>query len=81
METSPLLHLQALGLGQLQHGVAGDARQDGAAQGRGHDLAVDHEEHVHGADLFHVLALHGVQPQHLGIALLLGQGAASMEAA
>ena len=39
----------------------------------GDDLAVDLEEDVHGADFLDVLALHAVQPEHLGVALLLGR--------
>ena len=41
--------------------------------GGGVDLAVDLEHDVHAADFLDVLLLHAVQPQHLCVALLLGQ--------
>ena len=59
-------------LQQFDDGAAGDAGQHCTGAGGGVDLAVDLEHNVHGADLFHILLLHAVQPQHLGEALLLG---------
>ena len=67
-----LLRLIAEVLGQLEDGIAGDAGEDGAVEHRGDDLAVDDEHHVHGADFLDVLLLHAVQPQHLRVALFLG---------
>ena len=59
-------------LHDLDHGSAGDARQDGALAGRGPDLTVDLEHDVHAADFLDVLALLAVQPQHLAVAHGLG---------
>ena len=56
----------------LQAGLSGNTGQDRACECGGDDLAVDLEHNVHRAHLFDVLALHTVQPKHLGISLLLG---------
>src|SRR5699024_5164018 len=53
-------------------GAAGDAGQHGAGELGGDHFAVHLEHDVHGAHFLDVLALHAVQPQDLGIALLLG---------
>src|SRR5699024_6444471 len=58
---------------QLESAAAGDAGQDGSHGGCGVDLAVYLKHEVHAAHFFDVLLFHAVQPQHLGIALLLGQ--------
>src|SRR2546430_1624173 len=55
-----------------QDGVAGDAGQDGAGERRRDDLVTDLQHDVHGADFFDVLAMHAVEPEHLGEALVLG---------
>ena len=60
-------------LQQLDAAAAGDAGQHGAHGGGGVDLAVDLEHDVHAAHFFDVLLLDAVQPQHLGVALLLSQ--------
>ena len=60
-------------LQQLDAAAAGNAGQNGADGCSGVDLAVDLEHDVHAADFLNVLLLHAVQPQHLCIALLLGQ--------
>ena len=53
--------------------AAGNAGQNGADGSSGVHLAVDLEHDVHAANFLDVLLLHAVQPQHLCVALLLGQ--------
>ena len=72
------LYRETLVLKKLDYGLSGDSGENGSAQLRGNDHAVYKEEHVHGADFLYVLALHAVQPQHLGISLLLGSLAGSV---
>ena len=60
-------------LQQLDAAAAGNAGQNGADGCSGVDLAVNLEHDVHAADFLNVLLLHAVQPQHLCVALLLGQ--------
>ena len=55
-----------------EHGVPGDAGEDGALAGGGPDFAVDLEHDVHAADFLDVLALLAVQPQNLAVAHGLG---------
>ncbi len=65
-------HVHAAIACQLQDAVAGDALEDAAGQRRGDQAAVaHHQEHVHAAQLFQVLALDRVQEQHLRAALRL----------
>ena len=45
-------------------------RMDPCSSGANH-LVINDEENVHRADFFNILALHAVQPKHLGIFLLL----------
>ena len=64
-------------LGDLDHGGAGDALQDGAAQRGGDERAVlHHEEDVHAAELLDPLVVELVQEEDLvaalGLGLLLG---------
>ena len=68
----PLADFVALVLQKLDAALAGDAGEDGAGEGGGHDLVADLEHDVHGAHFLDVLALHAVQPQDLGVALFLG---------
>ena len=58
-------HLHAPALAQLDGGLSGDARQDGALEHGGYDLVVDDEEDVHSAHFFNVLLLHAVKLQSL----------------
>ena len=67
----PLLHLVAVLAQHREGAVACDAAEDGSVQHGGDHRAVDDEDHVHGADLFDILLLRAVQPEHLVVALLL----------
>ena len=64
--------------GDLDQGVAGNTRQQGAGELRGDDLGVlplaEDEHEVHATHLLDPLALDGVQPHNLVAALLGGLG-------
>ena len=58
---------------KLDAGLSRDTAEYAASvKARGNNLAVNDKEHVHRADLVDILSVNAVEPEHLSIALLLG---------